>query len=452
MLLDFDEQYRRDQQQGSEFLHRRDRRLTVEQGIDGKHGSLAAWLVAVRGQPSTASQRDTRLRAWRWVRVAFVVVGVILGAAAMLGLLYYDGGRRINVTLIIGVALLQLLLALLTTAEALVGWQPWRGLVEAATARWRPPAAQPEPMLRALAAPLAARVAQSGGLAFGVAALVVLLSQVVVHDLAFGWSTTLQASAPAYHDLTTALAWPWRSWLPGAVPSLPLVEQSRYFRVGSLAAANPELLGIWWRFLAMLWLFYAVVPRIVLLLLARVQLALRVRHLLDVHPGRAALRERCRTPWIEGSDGAGGGALPAAGDGVPAPAPALPGRILIRWADVDDADTARAWLGAGATSLDAGGAASLEADGEALERAHAIGGPVIVLARGWEPPTGELADFLERARDRLGKVPIQLLPVSAGAAPALVDGPALAQWQRFVARLRPPGIIVVDVPARGAPS
>lgn len=452
LLLDFDEQYRRDQQQDGDFLHRRDRRLAMDQGIDGSRGTLAAWLRAVRGPSVDPARRDERLRAWRWLRALFVVAGAVLGAAAMLGLLYYDGGRRINVTLIIAVAVLQLLLALLTTAEAWVGWQPWRGLFQATVARWFPTPANPQPMLRALAAPLAARAAQSGGLAFGVAALVVLLTQVLIHDLAFGWSTTLQASAPTYHELTTALAWPWRAWLPGAVPSLQLVEQSRYFRVGTPAVANPELLGIWWRFLAMLWLCYVVVPRIVLLALARVQLALRIRRLLAVHPGRVALHERCTHPWVDSGEDSGSGSIPAEGGGKLAPLPASAGRVLIRWADAGDPGLAREWLGAGAVGLDAGGSASLDADAGALEQARGIGGPVIVVARGWEPPTGELADFLEQARGRLGRAPIQLVPLASGRPAALVDEPALAQWRRFVDRLHSPAIVLADLPDAGTRS
>ena len=421
----------------------------MTQDIDGSRGSLPAWLDAVRGHDSDRAHAGERLRAWRWMRVLFVVGGSVLGAATMLGLLYYDGGRRINVTLIIGVALLQLLLALLTTAQAWIGWQPWHGVFRSLGARWLPEHAGAQPVLRALAAPLAARIAQSAGLAFGIAALVVLLSQVVIHDLAFGWSTTLQASAPTYHELTSALAIPWRSWMPSAVPSLALVEQSRYFRVGPAVATNPELLGIWWRFIAMLWLFYVIVPRVVLLALARAQLAWRVRQQLAVHPGRAALRERCTTPWIDSGGGAGTGTLPPANSGTLAPSPATPGRVLIRWADAGDPGLARQWLGADALVLDAGGSASLDADGAVLEQARTVGGPVIILARGWEPPTGELADFITHARQRLDRVPIQLLPLAPGPPLRLPAAPALEPWQRFIQRLQQPNVVVVDVPAEG---
>lgn len=446
LLLDFDDRYRRDQQQSSDFLHRRDRRLALERGLDGS-GSPATWLRAVRERPLTAPTHDPRLRTWRRLRLLFVLAGAALGVATLLGLLYYDGGRRINLTLIIAVALLQLLLALLTSGQALIGWQPWRGLFKSGLPRWWSSPGEPEPMLRAVQAPLAARVAHSGGLAFAIAGLLTLLTQVLIHDLAFGWSTTLQTSAPAYHDLTTALAWPWHAWLPGAVPSLHLVEQSRYFRAGDPTTAHPALLGNWWTFLAMLWLCYVLVPRLALLALSRAQLEWRVRHLLNTHPARAAWRERGATPWVESGGEAGRDATPTPSASDPIPPLASDSRVLIRWAGAGDDRLARCLLGDPVRPLHAGGAASLEQDRETLAQARDVGGPLVLVTRGWEPPTGDLADFLDEARERLGAITIQLIPLAAGDRPALTDERTLAQWRRFLQRRDDPALTLAGLPA-----
>ena len=204
----------------------------------------------------------------------------MLGVLTMLGVLYVDGQGRINVTLILALALLQLLLAL-ATAQALSGQRPGAGCWAGATARRRYSAS----------CTAAGRPRPRAGLAFAATALLTLLVQVLVRDLAFGWSTTLQTSVPAYHALVEQLAWPWRGWLPGAVPGLELVEQSRYFRLGGEAPADPERLGAWWPFLAMLWLCYVLLP-VILLGLARLHLNYRAGVLLRRHPGWAALRQR----------------------------------------------------------------------------------------------------------------------------------------------------------------
>ena len=87
--------------------------------------------------------------------------------------------------------------------------------------------------------------------------------------------------------------------------------------------------------------------------------------------------------------------------------------------------------------LEAGGSASLEQDRDTLTRAD-LGLPVVVVTRGWEPPTGELADFLDDARDSLPtNTGIVLLPLADDDRITLVEGALLAQWQRFVDRHKP---------------
>jgi len=421
LLLDFDAQYRRDQQHNPDFLHRRDRRLALARQQDGTPPpDTAAWLAAVDAR----GNRDA-LKAWRQGRVLFTLAGAVLGVLTMLGVLYVDGQGRINVTLILGLALLQLLLALATTGQALSGRRPWGRLLGRHDGN-------DAPLLTQLQPQLAARIAHGAGLAFALTALLTLLVQVLVRDLAFGWSTTLQTSAPAYHGLVEQLAWPWRGWLPAAVPNLELVQQSRYFRLQDSVPANPERLGGWWPFLVMLWLCYVVLPRLLLLAAARLQLNQRARTLLRRHPGRAALLERFATPWV---DTGGEPATPAPAPGRPAStalAPLPDSGVVIRWAGAGAPELARRLLrDEPLRVLEAGGSASLEQDRDTLARAD-LGQPVVVLTRGWEPPTGELADFLDDARARWPEhTGITLLPLATDDAGTAVGAGLLAQWQRF---------------------
>lgn len=448
LLLDFDDQHHRDQQQTADFLHRRDRRLALEyQHQHGQAPDPAAWLHTVTGHAPPAAGADARLRGWRRLGALFVIAGGILGVITMLGLLYYDGGRRINVTLIVAVALLQLLLALATSAQTWLGALPWRGLFRHGAPRWWP-APTPAPMLRLLQPLLAARVAQSGGLAFAICALLTLLIQVLVKDLAFGWSTTLRASANGYHELISALAWPWHAWLPGAVPSLELVEQSRYFRLDGSVPPDPGLLGGWWAFLVMLWLCYVLLPRLILLLVSQAQIRRRAARLLRTHAGAEALRQRFATPYVESEQEGDGGGLPSSSGEGANQAPTLPtSGTLIRWAGAgaDQPELARHLLSnPEAPVLAAGGAASLEQDADTLERAAQGPGPLIIVTRGWEPPTGELQDFLADARARCAAAtPLILVPLAASAEPAPAQGDTLAQWRRFVQRHQDPHLSVV---------
>ncbi len=451
LLLDFDHQYHRDQRQSADFLHRRDRRLALD--YQRRHGSLpgqAAWLgeIGAASGPEQSKHPDSAagLRGWRRLRLLFMALGAVLGVLTMLGLLYYDGGRRINVTLIVAMALLQLLLALLTSAQAMVGARPWRGLFRDGAPRWWP-LPEPAPMLRVLQPHLAARIAHGGGLAFGLCALLTLLTQVLIKDLAFGWSTTLQASAAGYHELMRALAWPWREWLPSAVPSLELVERSRYFRLDQGAPAEPALLGGWWPFLAMLWAVYAVIPRLLLLAFGSWQLRRRALALLRDHPGHTALLERFNTAYVESDRPADHEPLPASRSPRIDGGPALPvPGTLIRWAGAGAGQPGLARhliQGDEPLVLNAGGAASLEQDAETLAEAAQCNRPLVIVTRGWEPPTGELQDFLTDARQRCAAgTPLILVPLAAGGDPAPARDDTLAQWRRFALRQKDPRLSV----------
>ncbi|MBT8132217.1 MAG: DUF2868 domain-containing protein, partial [Gammaproteobacteria bacterium] len=114
------------------------------------------------------------------------------------------------------------------------------------------------PLLRQTAVVLSQQVS----LLFASGMLVAFLVYLVVTDLAFGWSSTINISATSLHALTTTLSWPWRPFWPDAVPSLALIEQSRFYRAAPAAAVAPASLGQWWRFLLMCLLLYVWLPRV----------------------------------------------------------------------------------------------------------------------------------------------------------------------------------------------
>ena len=92
------------------------------------------------------------------------------------------------------------------------------------------------------------------------------------------------------------------------------------------------------------------------------------------------------------------------------------------------------------------GSASLEHDRAVLEQAGQRREPVLILAQGWEPPTGELADFLDDARQQWGEdTVIALVPLAADPGGALSDA-TLAQWRRFVDRRQHPHLRLCRAP------
>lgn len=443
LLLDFDDQVQKDRGQTSAFLHRRDRKFALSCQADGRHPGPANWLTHLGGfnGEQLAGGPDPRLRVWYRVNLAFIAVGTLLGLLTMLGLLFYDGSGQINVTVILGFVLLQVGLAVLTSLQSLLGWRPWGRLPDVIARRFgsmSPSGA----VLRQLQPQLSARAAHAGGLAFGVSGLLTLLGLVVVQDLAFGWSTTLSTAPEAFHRLVQTLAWPWQGLWAAAVPSLELVADSRFYRIESAGGSTaPARWGDWWPFVAMVWLFYIILLRFLLLMVAIIHLELRARRLLAHHPGLKTLLYRMETPALETgnahSDATDQPRMATSIQTQPLPSAG----VAIRWAGAGDRELASSLMRSEQPLvLAAGGAAALADDHRTLQQVRlSLGsgesGAVLILTHAWEPPTGELADFLSEAFQRWPQTTrIALVPVAA-APDARPPEHQVAQWLRFTERL-----------------
>lgn len=247
---------------------------------------------------------------------------------------------------------------------------------------------------------------------FNVGALCSSLYQVTFSDLAFAWSTTLQWTDTFFHNLVTALASPWQSWLATATPSLRLVELTRYSRLDQAyvhhehgaRTLDPQLLGQWWPFLIAALVTYGLLPRLLLLALSlwRKRVALRGVRLDAARFDRLFERLTAVTVHTQGSG------VEAAEDRLAGhaeqrhPLPDRDGQAqLVLWADIPIEagvagglianrfgwTTSRALLAGG---LD-GEADSLCA--EALARAE-HSQPVVVVAEGWQRPTKAIVRLL----------------------------------------------------------
>ncbi|HLV77629.1 MAG TPA: DUF2868 domain-containing protein [Marinobacter sp.] len=452
LLLDFDERIRHDKDQAPAFLHRRDRRFALDCQAEGLRPGPGRWLEHMdrlsgpggRHQPGREAQQH-----WRHVNSGFAAAGAVFGAITMAGLLFYEGGQRINLTVILAFVLLQLVLALATTVQSIIGWQPWRWLQRRLQSR------PPGPTLARLQPLLMARAAHIGGTLFALAGLATLLVLLLVQDLAFGWSTTLTTASESFHRLMMTFARPW-SWLwPAAVPSLELVEATRFFRAApDPVGVAPARWGQWWPYVMMLWLTWVVVPRLLLLALSQWLLKQKARWLLRRHPGLKALQYRMATPTVDtGNQHHDAADMPdtrtRSGLGQ-----LTSYRYLICWAGAGEPELPAFLETQGNHRFKAGGQASLAEDDHVVNElaghlATAQAPSVVVLTRSWEPPTGELYDFLSLARQRWpARSTVVLLPLATdpGQAPLAQH---LQPWLRFTERL-PAGFASValgpDVP------
>jgi len=444
-LLAFDDQYSRDRDQAPLFLHRRDRRYALNTTMSGDDAeqnpalNVDHWLQSMGA--STASRtsaarsptvKDHRIARWRRLHGIFIAVGAGLGLLSMASLLFYNGGVQINLTVLLAFMALQLFLTGFTVVQSVVGWRPWAWLAPANTR-----AQTQTDYLGALQPAQMARVAQSGGLSFALSGLLTLLVLVTVQDLAFGWSTTLETSAQAYYRLTAAIAWPWQSVWPAAVPDLALVQDTRFFRLGSDTTVDGSRWGEWWPFVAMAWFTYVVIPRLVARVFASLWLRHRCRILLARHPGMLALKDRMRTPVVEtGTASDTAQSQPLDNQTAFSARPSAQPHLRLLWAGassdiVDPQSTVREFA--------LGGEASLEEDQRAIDEGAEILGrqarPVVeILVNAWEPATAELEDCLILCRESWPAQSHLYLCATGIAADRPPTVAQLAQWHRFCQR------------------
>ena len=448
---------------------RRDRAIALEIEDGPPVNRVRAWWRSVaRDADASLGTRLDRLRTA--VTIAMALLGALTGAAVALTAFAYDGSEPVNVVrllaLLVGTQLVLLALTLLLLLPRRVpGLSQLQDLLTAlnpgawAAAVFRKIARPPPDVARVLDlhAPRAAAVrfakwqalfwSQTAAVLFNVAALAAAITLVTFSDLAFGWSTTLEADSAMVTRVVQGIARPWAALVPAAVPSAELVEQSQFFRLEGSAAGTARALGAWWPFTILALVTYGLAPRVVLLALAVNRLRAATRRLLLDDPAVAALLDRMDSPEIE-TAAAEHDESPLLEIGVPPPAPrAIPGnaRALI-WEECLPAATARDYarthLGFAITIVTAAGGGELAADRTALERLAADAAePLIVFTPAWEPPLLELLDFVAELRRRVGPgVPLVVAPVPDG--PRAVTPVERATWTRALARLADPKLYV----------
>jgi hypothetical protein len=483
-LIDLEAQLARDRDADPAALAARDRTLLAGSSADpGRRGRLlAGWLEALRDRDGAALYPGRAVAgAVRGLRAALALVGILLGWGAATAVLRYGGGHPVNVwdflLAFVGVqvVLLALLLASFFVPLAATG-APALGAVRAAlasaslrlaaralrrdgagrTGEWRAfwhRARSRRSLYHAVEPWLLLSLTQAFGVAFNVGILLAILRLVVFTDVAFGWSTTLvELDARRFHALVHAIALPWRALWPEAVPTVELVEATRYSRLegayllsGAGRSARPDLVGGWWSFLVAAVVAYGLLPRAVLLAVARLRAARLLATLPhdDAEVSRVVARlaaphveTRALRPEAPASDAPSGG-LAATYGPVAGGAPCG----LVLWRDVPvDSTLQRAierTLGRPISRVLVAGGRDHEEAGAEWRALAADVGPMVVVAEAFEPPDRGVRRLLADLRGAAGPARLLLvLLVGDGAGPP--RDPDVQAWRDALAALEDP--------------
>jgi hypothetical protein len=473
-------------------LRHRDRDIGRElKHLAGKPQSqLRHWLWRVTKGKQQSFPGNRAIKIIRLITLILFFLGATAGWITALGVFAYDGTQPVNVVNVLAVFVgLQILLLLASAIIALPrnllrfipGARPLQDLFSVLSpgrlvsiiTRFLPP----EHRLALEAALgrqkahhiiygrvrkwLILQLSQVFAVAFNLGALMSCLYLVTLSDLAFGWSTTLEFEAERFHWLVQQLAWPWRDWLEGAVPSLELINTSRFYRLNegilpnAIKLEDVSMLGEWWPFLFLGIIFYGLLPRLVTLAFAH----WRLKTVLDsafIHaPSALQVLDRMNHAVVETGavePEARAGLIPEAIQSVYSDNFAGAKGYLINWAGVntDESHLGNALRRAMAVEINhvlhAGGKNSIEQDQRIIDELRTVPDEpaIIVVVKSWEPPILDFLDFLESLRAALGPERlITIIPVSLSHKHELIpaDPSDLDIWRKKLQSLGDPRVI-----------
>lgn len=249
------------------------------------------------------------------------------------------------------------------------------------------------------------------GVAFSLGCLSLYFLLLLTTDITFVWRSTLLEAEQLYPSLRV-LALPWAFW-PEAQPSLALLEQSRDFRLEAIDQPAQEV-GQWWRYVFAAQLAYALLPRSVMLAVARHRYRQEISARRDAADNDAEARPRRAESALE---------LAEVVHDIEAP------YLLLAWGSLPEAMLVH--------TQSCFGEAELTRQVGPFEDAIVLDaeGPrnVLMAVKSWEPPLAELGDFLATVT---GFEHAALLPLDwQGDSACAVKPVHLNEWRRFCATL-----------------
>ena len=358
------------------------------------------------------------------ITLTLVFVAFVLGLISGIGLLSYNGSEPVNVIYFIAMVVFIPLVTMTLTFFSMIRANNRQSvLIHLSPAFWMEKIIQLLPYKMQnnfknikinplLANWIVIKRSQIIALAFSFGLLFSLLVMVITKDIAFAWSTTLHISGKDFHYFLNILASPWKEWFPWAVPSIELIEQSQYFRLGDKLSENMVLnaskLGEWWKFLAFATLFYAILLRFIMYLLSSLGLHLALKKSLFTLEGVRRLLRDMNESIISTH----------AQDYEKYDARIKKEGMLQSISKLDASyDMVQGWAMSeeqlyvlnDAMNIitpmvyDVGGTNTLEEDAEIINKSH---GEVLLYVKAWEPPTMDFMDYVEALVMQVDKVVI----------------------------------------------
>lgn len=286
-------------------------------------------------------------------------------------------------------------------------------------------------------------------LLFSIGLLLSLLLMVIIKDIAFGWSTTLQISPEGFQSILSSIATPWKSLIPSALPSLELVEMSHYFRLGEKLDEqmihNANRLGAWWKFLAMTTIFYAITLRLILWLLSRYGFRKQLKRDLLSLEGVHQLLQEFETSYISTEAPKEEKHLKITPQHQE---PTAHNRLttyhhIFAWNfSMDELLLIKDNKKIEAQSIfTVGGNSSFTEDEKKAKEAQKT---TLLFVKAWEPPTMDFIDFLELLIENKNLNEIQIYPLGTVRQYYKSNTKDISIWRRKIQGIQSKKVLVID--------
>jgi len=287
-------------------------------------------------------------------------------------------------------------------------------------------------------------------LLFSIGLLFALLVMVVSKDIAFSWSTTLNVTHIDFFELLASIGFPWGHLLPSAIPSLELIEMSHYYRLGeglnSEMILNADKLGAWWKYLAMVTLFYAIFLRLLLWLGTYYGYQKQLeKDFLEIDGVQKLLRE-FNTPFVSTESPKAEKHLEIVKESDEQVAHDVANiyETIVGWNfSKDEILLINDSKDISSSNIDiVGGNNSFKEDQDIAKKASGV---VVLYVKSWEPPTMDFVDFLEELLDNKNLGEIQVYPLGTVGRNYESDEKAISIWKRKIQGLKSNKVWVIDV-------
>ena len=402
-----------------------------------KFSKIKQLLFWMQNASHTAMQKNLHLKS---ITGVLFFISFIVGLVSAAALLSYSGAEPVNVIYFFTIAVIVPLLSMLFSLFALFFPRYFTPLFLSAWAEklLLKLFSGDTPFLKIdkdLKYAFTLFVVQLSALLFSTGIFLGFLGIVFTHDIAFGWSTTLNITPESFYSFLHTLSLPFAQICPQSLISLELIEKSHYFRLGHTMskemAQSASLFGEWWRFLACSTLFYAIVLRLISLLFSFIKYKRALHNaILNIQGAQTLLRDmnevlistnaQTKEPKSEQKSNSINITTQKHMDYY----------AVLGWAfDHEELLVTVDTLGLPAQNIHIlGGNQSLKEESTTISRMQ---GDILLLIKAWEVPTMEFIDTLEELAHKADTV--TLYPIGYAKAHYRANPQDLTIWEQKIA-------------------